>query len=286
MRRFVYSLMSRRVLGALLVLIGALGIALSALGVIYVWRATKDVAAAADESLVLLSDTLGDVNRSLDVASETLDGAAIAMDGLYTTTLDVSRTLSTTQITMDEMAGLAEEDLPQSIESSLAALEALEDTAAMIDQLLRGLQRFGVGDYAPDVPLDQAVAEAGAGLEPVPDNLRDMGAGLRQTGANLDQVQTGIGLMGEHMMSFRQNVVDADAALDSHRRALQQLQARVCAARQNVGRPIRAVAWGATLLLIWIGLSQLAVVRWGISLWQRRAPRRGELQDVASEAEG
>jgi hypothetical protein len=28
------------------------------------------------------------------------------------------------------------------------------------------------------------------------------------------------------------------------------------------------IAWGVTLLLIWIGLSQLALIQWGISLWR------------------
>ncbi len=265
--------MTRRILGTLLILLGALGIALSALGVIYVWRAAEDVAVAADDSLLLLSDTLKDVDRSLDVASTTLDGAAIAINGLYTTTLDVSQTLSSTRVTVDEIAGLAEDDLPQSIEASLLALDALEETAAVIDQLLRSLQQLGVGGYDPNIPLDQAVAEAGAGLAPVPESLRAMGAGLLETSASLDDVQSGIALMGDHMLGIRQNVVDADAALSSHRSNLEQLQTRVGTARQNVGRPIQTVAWGATLLLIWIGLSQLAIVRWGVGLWQRRAPR-------------
>ncbi len=264
--------MTRRIIGTLLILLGALGIALSALGVVYVWRAAEDVAAAADDGLILLSDTLEDVDRSLDVASTTLDGAAIAIDGLFTTTLDVGRTLSSTRVTVDEMAALAEDDLPSSIEASLVALEALEETAAVIDQLLRSLQQFGLGGYDPEIPLDQAVAEAGAGFASVPEGLRAMGAGLRQTSASLEGVQSGMALMGDHMVEIRKNVTHVDTALSDHRSNLQQLQVRVRTIRQNTNHPIQMVAWGTTLLLIWIGLSQLAIVRWGIGLWQRRAP--------------
>lgn len=274
--------MTRRILGTLLILLGGLGIALSALGVIGVWRAAEDVTAAADDTLVLVSGTLKDVNRSLDVASATLEGAALAMDGLYTTTLDVSGTLSSTRMTIDEIAALTEDDLPQSIEASLVALEALEETAAVIDQLLRGLQRFGIGNYEPEIPLDQAVVDAGAGLEPIPGSLRVMGAGLRQTGSSLEDVQSGLALMGNHMMGIRQNVVDGEAAISSHRTTLEQLDARVGALRRNVDRPIRTVTWAATLLLTWIGLSQLAIVRWGIGLWQRRHPRMEEPQHTGT----
>jgi len=107
--------MIRRTKGALLILLGALGMVLSALGVIGVWRASKDVAIVVDDPLVLLSDTLNAVAHSLDVASATLDGAALAMDGLHTTTVDVSGTLSSTRTTLDEMATLTGDDLPQSI---------------------------------------------------------------------------------------------------------------------------------------------------------------------------
>jgi hypothetical protein len=272
-----------RTIGTLLILLGTLGIVLSALGVIGVWRAAEDVAVAADDALVLASDTMQDVDRSLDVASSTLDGAALAIDGLYTTTLDVSGTLSSTRITLDEMATLTGDDLPQSIEASLVALEALEETAAVIDQLLRGLQRFGVGDYEPATPLDQAVAEAGAGLEPIPGSLRVMGAGLHQTGASLGDVQSGLALMGDQMMDIHENVVDAETAINSHQTTLEQLQRRVWALRRNVGRPIQAAAWAATLLLIWIGLSQLAILRWGVGLWQRRHPRTDERQGTGTE---
>ena len=267
--------MARRILGTLLILLGALGIALSALGIIYVWRAVEDITAAADDGLTLVSDTLTDVDRSLNVASSTLDSASIAMNGLYTTTLDVSDTLSTTQLTVNEMARLAEHELPQSIESSLVALEALEETALLIDRLLRSLQQLGVGDYNPQVPLDEAVSDAGAGLAPVPDSLRAMGAGLHETSASLEDVQSGIALMGEHMVGIQENVGDADAVLSSLRETLGQFETRVGDASRNLDRPIEAAAWAATLLLSWIGLSQLAIVHWGIDLWQRRDTKAG-----------
>ena len=265
--------MTRRIAGTFLILLGALGIALSVLGVVTIWRAADDVTVAADDGLSVLSDTLTDLDRSVDVASTTLEGATLAIDGLYTTTLDVSETLSSTRVTIDEMAGLAEDDLPQSIESSLVALKALEETAGVIDQLLRGLQLLGVGTYDPEIPLDQAVSEAGAGLDPVPQSLRTMGTGLHETSASLKQVQDGIVLMGGYMREIRQNAIDADKALSSHRATLRELHTRVRGVRRGVDRTIRMVAWGATLLLIWIGLSQLAIIRWGVSLWQRRAPQ-------------
>ncbi len=265
--------MIRRITGTLLILVGLLGIALSALGVFYLWRAVDDVKEVAHDSLAVASDTLGDVDRSLTVASSTLDGTVTAMDGLYTTTLQVSETLSGTRATVDEIADLTEEDLPQSIESSLLALDAVVETAAVIDRLLASLQLLGIGDYEPGIPLDEAIAEAGVGLEPVPDSLRVIGAGLQQTNASLEDVQDGIVLMGDQLVGIRQNMVEAEDVLDGHRNNTKDLRNRLRRVDQTIDRPIQVLAWGATLLMVWIALSQLAILRWGASLWQRQGRR-------------
>lgn len=279
--------MIKRILGTVVILLGALGIVLSVLGTLYVWRAADSAMASADDGLVLLSDTLENVERSLDVASTTLDGATVAVQGLYTTTLDVRQTLSSTQTTLDEMAGLTEDSLPRSVEASLTALKGLEETARVVDQLLRGLSAFGLGDYEPDIPLDEAVAAALDGLEPVPDSLRQMGRGLRQTSVSLEGVQSGMTLMGDQFLAIRDNTSSADAIISDQTDVVQGLRDQVHTLRQDVGRPIRAVAWGATLLLIWIGLSQLALIQWGVSLWQRPiAQRAREPEPVPSDSEG
>jgi hypothetical protein len=265
--------MIRRITGTLLILIGLLGIALSAVGVSYVWRATDAVKEVAHDSLALASDTLEDVDRSLDVASSTLDGTVTAMDGLYTTTLQVSETLSGTQVTVDEIADLTEENLPQSIEGSLTALDAVVETAAVIDRLLASLQLLGIAGYEPAIPLDEAIAEAGLVLEPVPDSLRAIGAGLQQTNSSLEDVQDGIVLMGDQLVGIRQNMVEAEEVLDSHRNTTRELQGRLKHVDQTIDRPIQLLAWGATLLLVWIALSQLAILRWGVGLWQRQGRR-------------
>ena len=268
--------MIRRILGILLTLLGVLGIALAALGVVTVWRSAAAVSIAADDSLRIASETVDDIDTALHLASSTLDEAGVAISGLYDTTLDVSRTLSSTRTTVDEMAGLAEDDLPRSIEASLMALDGLEESAAVIDRLLRSLQEFGIGQYNPAVPLDEAVAQAQSGLTVVPSSLRTMGDGLRETSAGLDDVQQGILEMGNHVLGLRENVDDADVAVDDFRTTLRELRSRLQSLQQNVDRPIRTVAWGATLLLIWVAVTQLAIIRWGVSLWTQ----------VASQTEG
>jgi ABC-type transporter Mla subunit MlaD len=205
----------------------------------------------------------------LDVTSTTLDSAALALDGLHATAVDVSQTLSTTQMTIDEMAQLTQDDLPQSIESSLTALDTLEETAELIDQLLRSLNQFGVGNYDPQVPLDRAVAMASQELNTIPDGLRAMAVGLTRTNANLKGVQDGVLSMADHIVNINGNVSDADEIVATHRETMRRFREQLETLRRNLDRSVRVVAWGLTLLLIWVGLSQLAIVQWGLGLWRR-----------------
>jgi hypothetical protein len=91
--------------------------------------------------------------------------------------------------------------------------------------------------------------------------------------------------MVDQVIGIRENLIEADRVISAHRTTIQQLRERVQSVRENVAQPIRAVAWGTTLLMIWIGLSQLAILRWGIGLWQRPVAARGEWQDAAPTTE-
>jgi hypothetical protein len=165
-------------------------------------------------------------------------------------------------------------------------METAKETAGLIDRLLRSLAQLGLGTYEPEIPLDQAVENAGTGLEPVPSSLRVMGAGLYQTSEDLKGVQRGFTLMIDHVMEIRENLIDADAAISAHRNSIRSLQERVQSTQYDVAEPIRTFAWGMTVLMIWIGLSQLAILRWGISLWQRRVPQTGKKQGIDRIEEG
>ena len=141
--------MVKRILGILLMLVGAFGVLTCVLAGLHTWRMAEDVAAMADDTLGLLLDTLDGVERSLGVVSATLDNAAMGIGSLHTTTLGVGETLSTARSTLGGIAHLAEGDLSQSLEFSIVTLKTLEQTAGMADDVLRGLSLLGVGGYDP-----------------------------------------------------------------------------------------------------------------------------------------
>ena len=258
--------MVKRILGILLMLVGAFGVLTCVLAGLHTWRMAEDVAAMADDTLGLLLDTLDGVERSLGVVSATLDNAAMGIGSLHTTTLGVGETLSTTRSTLGGIAHLAEGDLSQSLEFSIVTLKTLEQTAGMADDVLRGLSLLGVGGYDPSAPLSQSIARIRKGLDPVPDSLRQVGSSLRGTAANLEGMRGGVVQTGNRLLDIQENVLSARANVAGYVTLVRRWQQQVRVLRRSADRAIKTVAWAATLLLTWIGLSQLAIVQWGISL--------------------
>jgi hypothetical protein len=273
--------MVRRAVGLLLAVVGALGMLMSLAGIVVLWREAPGVVSAAEGAVGVVAETLLNVEQALDVAAGTLDGVETMMGTLSTTTLGVGETLSATQASVSTIAALAEDNLPDSIDATLVALDGLEQTLGVVDQTMRGLTRLGVSGYAPEVPPDTAIAAARAGLEPVPESLRDMGAGLRQTAVGLAEVQGGVDEMAHSVVDFHENGVRAQGAIADQLEVMRELRIRVEAFRPNVARLTRLALWAAALVLVWVGFSQLALVQ--LALGMRREVVFEEEEDERRE---
>lgn len=260
--------MIKRTLGAVLTAAGVLGVVLSVGGIVFVWLAADSVKTTADAGLDLFLEALQTVERSLDAASTTMDRSVVAAEGLYTTTVTLQGTLDSTRTTLDSTASLAGENLPQSIESTLVALEVTEEAAGRVDRTLRALSRFGLTEYDPDVPLDQAISGVREELKPVPEELRGVGDGLHRVDSDLGKVQSSVAVMADHILGIRDQVDNISAIVGDQAGVVRGLDEWAGALRENLRRPLRLLTWGATLLLGWMGLSQLALVHWGISFWR------------------
>ena len=100
----------------------------------------------------------------------------------------------------------------------------------------------------------------------MPDSLRQVGSSLRGTAANLEGMRGGVVQTGNRLLDIQENVLSARANVAGYVTLVRRWQEQVRVLRRSADRAIKTVAWAATLLLTWIGLSQLAIVQWGISL--------------------
>ncbi|MBS1248650.1 MAG: hypothetical protein MAG431_00209 [Chloroflexi bacterium] len=113
---------------------------------------------------------------------------------------EASTSVADTRPLVEESSQVITEDLPLALEGMQDSMPTLIETASAVDSTLRLLSAvnlsipnplgenfsFGLGiDYAPDVPLDQALESLNTNLEGVPEDLRGLEDNLETADANL-----------------------------------------------------------------------------------------------------
>jgi hypothetical protein len=167
------------------------------------------------EQLDLTEASLEATNDTVAAAQEAVTELAAALDGAATTALIVGGALEATTDLLDEVSVLLGEDVPATIESFRATIPGLISTAEAIDATLRAIDIFTTGDYDPEVPLDEAIADLDSNIAELPDDLRAQAALLRQANGTLVGVS-------RSMEQTAQDVVEVRAALTRAGRVLEE----------------------------------------------------------------
>lgn len=206
---------------------GAIVIVLSVAGLLLGLHLTRSLAddlrstvAVSQSALVAIDQTIdavdgiaADTASSLDAASESIDSAAVNVEGAM--------------VAVEQMADFLDEDLPDTIESIQTAMPAAIQTAAAIDATLSALSLFGV-DYDPDEPFGQSLARVNTALALLPIELRAQSESLRlmipsaeALAAETADLSTSVADLSDRLTgftdlteSYQTTLVEAEAAIE------------------------------------------------------------------------
>ena len=107
----------RRILGALILLIALLGVALSAAGTVYSHRIIDGMGRNLDTSLDLASHSLYTARDTLLLAKTALGQVNDGLETIESTAMDISQTISQTRPLLSEMAQIVSHDVPDGVEA-------------------------------------------------------------------------------------------------------------------------------------------------------------------------
>lgn len=201
---------------------------------------SDDLLDAVDQALVEVRATLEVVGGITDrVADSTDDAAAI----------------------MDEIAVLSTGQIPDTLTALQETMPALIDTARVIDDTMQTLSFLGV-DYSPDEPLDEALRQVETQLEGLPETIAEQGARIEDLVEELRLTGSDTALIGARLEAIDGNLADAEATIDDYRQAVDDL-----GLVGDVGTEIAAAVPAARVALALLALSgvALAVIGWTIA---------------------
>ncbi len=260
-----------RFFGITLLLTGLTGILLAGYGIYNVWRLKGPITASAKADLNLTITALDAINEGLTVAEGSLDAAANNIDTLESTLVAVATGIEQTPELLDAVSTLIANDLPTTIEATQTSLDAARSSAEILENVLVVITSipFIPGEpYAPEVPLYVALGEVSTSLEEIPASLSKMDDSLGSTRENLIEVEFELLSMADTVGQITMVVDDTQEVIDRYQTTIQALSRRMKAIEARLESWFNILAWSLTVLLVWIGLTQVGLILQGSALLQ------------------
>jgi methyl-accepting chemotaxis protein len=275
----------RRVLGLGMLLIGIFGLALGILGAIGSHVFLDDLFGALEKSLDSISQSLDTAEETLLLARTTVEQVNKGLDTVGSAAVNLSETMIQTRPLLGEISGIVSADLPDNIEAFQSALPGMAQSAAIIDDTLVALSNlrveqeilgfplnFDLGiDYAPEVPFEESINRVAESLEGLPARLRGLEAQIETADGNLETISEDIVTMSADLDAINGSIAAVTPLLDDYMQIVTDVRDLIDRTRTRLVDQLDTVKLVVTLLMIWLGLTQIAPLYLG---WELVAGRR------------
>ena len=263
--------------GVALIVAGVAGLAFSIGGLVVLPRLEHQVETFASEQLEVLDRALSATLEGLLTAETALLQAAEAVDSLEGIMADVGVAINDTAPVLDVASELLGEQLPATIEATQETLTSVATSAQLVDDLLGVISVIpflGTDRYNPDVPLHQGFLDVSDGLDGIPEQLLSAGEGLSAGTESLEEIEESFAAMGQSISETMTSLESAQTVLQNYQTIVNDLQGTLSSVRASLPGWLRALRWGFTLGLVWLGIAQIGLMTQGWELLGRRsAPR-------------
>lgn len=265
-------------IGYLLIISAALGLLLSLSGLIATLRFTPRVTQALQKQVYLAESVMDTTAQGLEVASQTLDATRLTIQTLDETVQTFSQSITDTLPLLDTIAAVVGEDLPDTIRSTQTSLSAAQQSAQVIDGVLRVITAipFFPGDpYQPQVPLHVALGDVSRSLNDLPPSFRAMQGDLRKSGANLATAQADIERVRNEVVQVKSNLRQAQAVLEQYRQTALTLRNQLQTLGLAIPNIMRWASFFLSLFWLWLATAQIGLLTQGWELTHRQALPEG-----------
>jgi hypothetical protein len=261
---------SRTGASTVLLVIGAVGVAVSVLAVVVGLRFLGHLDRALEDSVGVAAEAVEALGSTVEVAGESLTRITVILDGTATTTRDLSAAIADTEAVLRATADLSEDQIAGSLDAVDDALPALIQVAGVIDRTLSGLSVLPFGpDYGPDEPFDDSLRAIQQEFDGLPDALREQASLIRDGSRDLRSVRVGTAVIADDLDALQATLADSAELVD--RFAATATSARELVVEDQDGIQ-RQLGWARVLVVV-LGLTFAAgqVLPLGVG-WLLRRP--------------
>lgn len=258
----------KRFIGLILVFTSLGGLILSSWSIGWIWRVRAPFAERLHEDVTLVQDTLLTTRDALEVSSESLARLGRSLSSIEDSLATLGSSVEDLEPLIVTLRTFADRDIPDTITSTQTSLEVAQLSAKIIDDVLTALTAipFFPGEpYAPEQPLHIALASVSDNLDNIPESLGRMADDLERTESNLVALRVQLRLVIATVEGLQSDVQEAQRIINSYGSTLDELIDRVDNVDMNLERWLDNTARVATVLLVWIVLTQIGLLVNGLN---------------------
>ncbi len=291
----------RRILGSIMLLTGLAILALSLAGAYYVGDRLGALGAAVRDSLAVAAQSLETARATLAVMDSTIGDLEGSLDTAVQATASASRTIGDSRPLIDNVSTVTTQEVPEAVEGIQAALPNMIQVAGAIDSTLVTLSSIGIDrtiplpfggsiplqfdlgiDYNPTTPFDDTLRGFQTSLDGLPESLRGLEDDLQVTNDNLASLSADLQATSDNLTAINDRVGEVAPLLDQYTSLIDQLDAAITQIGGNIDRQLDLLRVGVPLVLLFLGLTQLAPLYLGWELLTgQRDPSRYLLAPAA-----
>jgi ABC-type transporter Mla subunit MlaD len=262
------SRVSKKALGMVMVCISALGFLLSIFLLFQVWHYRQPVTHSLQAGLEQSSALLQTTGEGLTVIDQVVKNVYTTTVYLDNATSALAQTMQSTSRFMDSAGAFVGDDLINTITNTQTALNSAQSSAVVIDNILSSLSNIpliGI-KYNPPIPLNKALGEVSASLDPIQVSLKNFQTNLDETNTNMQILNDQITTLDQKIVTINNNLIQAQTTIGSYRSQVDSLESSVEHAKVTLPMKITTLAWILTAIILWLVLIQIGILLQGITL--------------------
>lgn len=284
----------RRILGLIMLLTGLVILIASLAGAYYIGDRLSALSTTLKSSLDLAGQSLDTARATLGAVEGMVGDLGGSLDTAVQATANASLTLSDSRPLIDNVAAVTTQEVPEAVEGIQAALPNMIEVAGVIDTTLVTLSSFSIDrtiplpfgasiplqfdlgiDYNPSAPFDDTLRGFQGSLDGLPESLHGLEDDLRLTNDNLASLAADLQATSDNLTIINTRMGEIAPLLAQYTLLIDQLDATIAQVEGNLDRQIDLLRVGVPVLLIFLGLTQLAPLYLGWELLTgRRDPNR------------
>jgi peptidoglycan hydrolase CwlO-like protein len=259
----------RIIIGFILILAAILGLVFSIFGIISVNRYNSIISENLINNIDIIGSTLETTAQGLSDTQDSLSAATVALVSLQNTISTTADTISASEPMLDSLGKLLDEDLPNTISTTQTSFETAQESAKVIDSVLKAVSFFPGINYDPEIPLHEALADVSESLGGIPESLAEMNDSIEDTSHNLQVIQVDLILMKDTIRQIENSLSSSEDVLEQYQKTISSIQTQISDLQERIPNIINSVSILVYIFLGWMAAAQIGLLTQGWELITR-----------------